>query len=174
MGEMGESEMEEYGEEDMSGEEGSDVEDAPELIPMGQEEEKDEIDDDSDSYISSIDPIQANAERDSVHSSELHTSQLDSSEEADAAKNQGFMYEHMLNTFTKHRTDRILDQKKTEKQQKAKDKHKNKREEKAKHHGQSNIAQLKNKPMAMVLPKKVQEMHYANHTSNMKRKVRIR
>jgi hypothetical protein len=28
--------------------------------------------------------------------------------------------------------------------------------------------------MAMVLPKKVQEMHYEHHTSTMKRKVRIR
>lgn len=33
---------------------------------------------------------------------------------------------------------------------------------------------MKFKPMAMVLPKKVQEMHYEHHTSTMKRKVRIR
>ena len=54
---MGESEMEEYGEEEM---EESDEEDAPELVPIERAYEKKQLADeesDSDSYVSSIDPL---------------------------------------------------------------------------------------------------------------------
>lgn len=70
--EEGEEEMEEYGEEEMSEAEG----DAPDLIPMDQKhvsesEAESEADAYSSSFVSSLDIEQRNAERDSVHTSEL-------------------------------------------------------------------------------------------------------
>jgi len=72
--EFGESEMmEEYGEEEMS-EEGDD---APELVPIGPEQDGEEKEEESSEYESSIDPLMAQAERDSVHDSEIRSSQMD-------------------------------------------------------------------------------------------------
>jgi hypothetical protein len=81
-----------------------------------------------------------------------------SSDSQDDAQRQGFLFGHHLNTYTKTKRER-LDAAETKESIKKnfKSKMKKKRLEKEAYKGSSNDKKLKNKPMAMVLPKVIRE-----------------
>jgi len=160
--EEGESEMdEEYGEEEME-EDVSEDEEAPALVEMDADvavneddwEDAEEGEEESSPYESSMDPMQKNAERDSVHTSEIGSSRFsDSESEKDAGYQHGFRYAHHLDTFRKGKKDRMAAAAKEADKLDKRDAHKRKRD--VKEIGKSNTAQKKNKPAGMTAPKKV-------------------
>jgi len=120
-----------------------------------------------------MDPEMVNAMRDSVHSSEIGSSRMDEEESnEDLAYKQGFIHGFHLDTYARSKAERMKTGKLEEDKQAMRDKYKKKRDNKAL--GKSNKMKLKNKPMAMLIPKKAKELKFLKYQSNMKRKQHVR
>jgi hypothetical protein len=107
-------------------------------------------------------------ESESESEAEKSSSEMSSSDESseDIAKTQGFLFGHHLNTYTKTKRERLeAAESKDSIKKNFKSKMKKKRLEKEAYKGSSNEKKLRNKPMAMVLPKVIRakaDRHYGN------------
>ena len=169
-GESGEYEWEEFEEEQEE-----EQSEAPELIPIGADIERDQMVRDQKQRSKSAPQIKKKFEKEpSFESSnesekkdvaELSSSalseeiaELEGSEESD--HQHGFVFSYNLNTYKLNKAERIAKQKEEgqDKDEHRKD-YQRKRDKKLRSKiGKTNIEKLKNKPMAMMLPKKVKDI----------------
>lgn len=190
--EEGEAEMLESEDEEEAKEE--DEEEAPQLVPIGEDRQGREAKK-GDKKRSKSAPAVSKKEFESDLSSESEESEdeeidvnelsSDALDEAlqefedsdDEPENQhGFVYAHNLNTYRLNKKERIEQMKKEEEQDDdgRKDYQRKRDKKRARKHGKTNIEKLKNKPMAMVLPKKVKDIKTQRDRVESKKKINKR
>jgi hypothetical protein len=97
--------------------------------------------------------------------------ELEGSSEPD--NEHGFVYAHNLNTYKLNKKERIEQmQKEKEENNERKDYQRKRDKKKSRKLGKTNTEKLKNKPMAMILPKRVKEIKFTRDREARKVKIK--